>query len=773
MLKQLLAALAARVSAQPRRVALLALIPALLLGLDALRHPVDLAFTGIVPRDHVLMQRYEALADQVNFGGRMPVLLEGPEADLDAAVAAVVPALEALDAVDGVTGELPEDWLTARAPYLVERDLFDAWLGFATDPSNADNAAVLAQGLQALQAEVAEQGTAREGTRLLMVQMADDPMAIDLGDPSYFAAEAALEGALAGSSVTGTAAGISAIAAQDQVRTLGRIQKLTPVSLLVVLLLLTRVERRPAWLASLALPMVLSLCMTLGLIGELLGIITIMESFFGIMVFGLGVDFGLHLMVRLREERAAGHDFDEALRITWSGTGRGVVTGGLTTAGAFAVLAMAPDPGMRHLGASGAIGLLSCLVLMLTLLPAAWSFLVGRETEPVAPAPPLQVPGLAALASHAVRHPWVHLGLAVVGVAVALAGAPRMVFETDLARIFNRQVPALDALEKLQAVYGVNTSPWVSVAEDLDQARAWTAAYDADPAFETVVSVSTVLQDDAGARQAALQDAAEAIRVRRASLAALVPIAFVRRTELLGAIGLLDALETARVQGPPTLAGLPPALSDLLVTGAGRLLVYAYPAQASLDGMVARTERLAAERIDPKAAGFGLLLELMTALDHPWVVPTMFGVLGFVGLVLVVDLRRPRWILLALTPVVVGTAVTFGVLCWTGSAFTALTLSVVPLIIGLGVDDGIHVVHRILEDPSVSPDRAAAAVGQAITMTTLTTCASFSVLLFADHAGMEGMAKTMLIALPVCLLASVSLVPALAVVTGGRRGRRG
>jgi predicted RND superfamily exporter protein len=764
VLKRLLAALAALVSAHPRRVALLVLIPSLLLGLDALRHPVDLAFTGIVPRDHVLMQRYETLAQEVNFGGRMPILLEGPEEALDAAVAAVVPALDALDAVDGVTGELPVDWLTDQAPYLVERELFDAWLGFATDPSNPDNAQVLADGLQALQAEVADRTTAQSGTRLLMVQMAQDPMAIDLGDPAYFDVETALGAALEGTPVSGTAAGISAIAAQDQVRTLGRISWLTPFSLLFVIALLTRVERRPVWLATLALPMVLSLAVTLGLVGELLGLITIMESFFGIMVFGLGVDFGLHLMVRLREERAAGRSFDDALRVTWEGTGRGVVAGGITTAGAFTIMSLAPDPGMRHLGASGALGLLSCLVLMLTLLPAAWAWLDAREGAPP-PVKPFVVPGLQAFASHAARHPWLHLGVAAAVVVVALAGTPRLSFETDLARIFNREVPALDALYRIQDLYGINTSPWISVVDSVDEAREFADGYEADPLFETVVSVASVLQPDAAERHAALQAAAEDIRVRRATLSALVPIAFVRRAELMGAVGLLDALEQARGQGAPGLQDLPPALQDLFVTDAGRLLVYAYPAQASLDGMVARTERLAAEQVDPEAAGFGALLELMTAIDQPWVVPVLLGVVGFVGVVLIVDLRRPRWILLAMTPVVVGTVVTFGTLCWLGDPFNTLTITVVPLIIGLGVDDGIHVVHRMLEDPTASPDLAAASVGQAITMTTLTTCASFSVLMFADHAGMEGMAKVMLIGLPVCLLASVSLVPALAVLT--------
>ncbi len=94
--------------------------------------------------------------------------------------------------------------------------------------------------------------------------------------------------------------------------------------------------------------------------------------------------------------------------------------------------------------------------------------------------------------------------------------------------------------------------------------------------------------------------------------------------------------------------------------------------------------------------------------------------------------------------------------------FNILTALTVPLLIGLGVDDGIHVLHRMREDPSGPPERAAAAVGQAIVLTTMTTCASFSVLLFSNHPGLESMALVCAIGLPACLLASVMVIPACA-----------
>ncbi|MDX1384985.1 MAG: MMPL family transporter, partial [Thermoanaerobaculia bacterium] len=75
-----------------------------------------------------------------------------------------------------------------------------------------------------------------------------------------------------------------------------------------------------------------------------------------------------------------------------------------------------------------------------------------------------------------------------------------------------------------------------------------------------------------------------------------------------------------------------------------------------------------------------------------------------------------------------------------------------------------HVVHRIRESGGERPDLAAGRVGTAILMTTATTCASFSVLLFTDHAGLESMALVMLVGLPLSLLASVTTLPALAAI---------
>ena len=130
------------------------------------------------------------------------------------------------------------------------------------------------------------------------------------------------------------------------------------------------------------------------------------------------------------------------------------------------------------------------------------------------------------------------------------------------------------------------------------------------------------------------------------------------------------------------------------------------------------------------------------------------------------DNRSIKWVALAVIPVLFGCAVTFGLLCWMGAHFSQITLMAAPLLVGLGVDDGIHVVHRMREKNAKPAAEAASLVGQPIVMTTLTTSSSFGVMMFTDHPGMESLAQTLLVGMPMCLLASITLLPAAAVAMG-------
>ncbi len=737
-----------------------AVVPALALAALLPATPVDLTFVGVMNRANEHVGRYFEVSERYELGGLLLVLLEGEDESLDDAVERTIRAASALPTVVAARRPLPVEWLEEQAPWLVERSLFDRWTGVAERPDDLANAAEFAASAIALRGAVG----GVPGARLVEIKMALDPLEEEVGRSAFFELEAAVERALAGSGVTVGFSGLPAVSAGDQDQTLGAIKRLTPISLALVLLLFRIVEKRPGGLLSVAAVLVLSIGAALGAVGLLTGKLTIMETFFGVTVFGLGIDFAVHLFVRQREELAQGLPFEEALRRTVTGAGRGVVAGCITTAGAFLVAAAAPDPVALHLGLSGGLGLLFCLPLTLLILPSVWVLRERRRrgrTAPTAAVParraaPVRVPGLASLVRWATQRPVRCLVVSAAVLTVALAGLPRLQVETRLERIMNRGVPALAVVDRIQEILGTNGAPWFLSADSLEQSRSFARRLDGHPLFSEAVSLGAILPDDLAERAVALDRVLGAQDVSRPALG--------------GPLGLaVEALRRAAAAGPPDIDSLPAGLREKFIAPTGEFLVYAYPVDSKADGDLARRQRLAVQAIDPGATGLLAVVEGMMIGNRPWIPWIAVSILGFVLLVLCLDFRRRASVLLALLPVLAAVPFTLGVLCWVGIPFNVMSWLVLPLIFGLGIDDGIHVVHRILDDEAQSIRFGTLSVGRAIAMTTLTTTASFSVLLFTDHLGLETMAAVMLIGLPACLLASVTVLPAAAVLLLGRR----
>jgi predicted RND superfamily exporter protein len=741
------------------------LVPALLLSLYALRVPVDFSFSGLMDRTHPEVERYFAASERYGIGGLLPLLIEGPEERLDEASAAVDAALLDLDFVLSVVGPPAETWLQLQAPWLVEPEAFDAWLAFALDPEDSASEARLQRELDALQQAHDEQRA--EGARLLLVTMAEDSFELALDADHFPRIRAAAREAAAPFAVTTAFAGMPAIVTQEQEATIERLRVLGPVSLLGVVLLLALLERRPSVLAGVVVPMLLSVGMTLAIVGLVAGRFTIMESVFGILVFGLGVDFAIHLIVRLREERSRGRSFEGALRRAVVGTGRGILTGAATTSGAFFIIALAPDPVFARLGLAGGLGLALCLIFLIVLLPAEWVLIDRWRPLAKSPRPPPTVPGLAALARAATRHSGWVVGAALLLLVLSAVSLPRFRYETNLERVFSREIQAVQTARDIKTLFGVDPAPWIVTTPDLEEARRLAAAFEADPLFDRTEHLALFLPADRDARQARLDaiadGAALALAEAEKALRSVDAAAAERGRERLLP---LRALAHAHQLGPPQPESLPAGLTERLVGPDGELIVYAFAAHPAMDSAVAARERRAAQAIDPNATSISALFEALIGTDRPWMAPLVAAVLVFIVGILYLDLRSWRLTFLAGVPVMAGGFVTLGVLDWWGFAFNTVTLVGIPLLLGVGVDDGVHIVHRMLEEPERSIDEVVTSVGRGIAMTTLTTCASVAALLFTEHPGIESVAILLLIGLPLCLLASTTLLPACAVWLG-------
>jgi predicted RND superfamily exporter protein len=95
------------------------------------------------------------------------------------------------------------------------------------------------------------------------------------------------------------------------------------------------------------------------------------------ILIGLAIDFGVHLVTRYEEELRHGKTAEQALTKAMVFTGQGIITGALTTAGAFLAMAFTNFKGIQEMGIICGGGLLVCLVPMMTLLPVL--LLRGRQ----------------------------------------------------------------------------------------------------------------------------------------------------------------------------------------------------------------------------------------------------------------------------------------------------------------------------------------------------------------------------------------------------------
>ncbi|MDX1547902.1 MAG: MMPL family transporter, partial [Rhodothermales bacterium] len=134
--------------------------------------------------------------------------------------------------------------------------------------------------------------------------------------------------------------------------------------------LLTELARTPVMALLIGLPLLMSLSWAFGVAYLAFGALNLMTSTLGLVLFGLGIDYGIHFYARYTEERGAGHSVAEAAERTFASTGQAIAVGALSTAAALYVLVLADFRGFSEFGVIAGTGVLFALVAMTLVMPA-------------------------------------------------------------------------------------------------------------------------------------------------------------------------------------------------------------------------------------------------------------------------------------------------------------------------------------------------------------------------------------------------------------------
>ena len=163
-------------------------------------------------------------------------------------------------------------------------------------------------------------------------------------------------------------------------------------------------------------------------------------------------------------------------------------------------------------------------------------------------------------------------------------------------------------------------------------------------------------------------------------------------------------------------------------------------------------------QIDPRATGKPLLAyEAGLQMKQSYEEAAIYALAAIV-IVLLLDFRRLDDTILSLLPVAIGMVMLFGTLGLAKIDLNPANMIVLPLIIGIGIDNGVHVLHDFRSQRGKY--WLSSSTASAIVLTSLTTMIGFGTLIISEHQGIRSLGIVLSLGVACCLTTSVVLLPA-------------
>ena len=222
----------------------------------------------------------------------------------------------------------------------------------------------------------------------------------------------------------------------------------------------------------------------------------------------------------------------------------------------------------------------------------------------------------------------------------------------------------------------------------------------------------------------------------------------------------LDWLRRALEAESTSLADLPADLKRRLISADGQVLVTALPSEDIADVQNLNRFLDAVAEVAPGATGRPVVEsgvgEIVVRSFREAIAIAAIAIM----LVVLVALRDPIETLLVLTPIVMAAVFTTATAVLIDVPFNMANVMAIPLVLGLGVDNGIHLVLRYREERNLD-GLLHSSTARAIVLSGLTTFAAFGALSVSSHRGISSMGLLLTIAIFYLMVCTLVVLPAL------------
>jgi hypothetical protein len=208
------------------------------------------------------------------------------------------------------------------------------------------------------------------------------------------------------------------------------------------------------------------------------------------------------------------------------------------------------------------------------------------------------------------------------------------------------------------------------------------------------------------------------------------------------------------------LADLPSGLCERYVGASGKWLlrVFAKDCLWEFDPLKNFVQRI--RTVDPDATGkpFGTVEGLIAMKDG--LQRAGIYAFGVIVAVLLLDFRSVPHMLVAVAPLALGVAMTLGLMGLFNVPLNPANMIAFPLILGVGVDNGVHVLHDWLLRRTDGCTTISYAIGRGVLVKAMTTMIGFGTLMISTERGLAGLGLILTLGVCCSMLSALILLPA-------------
>ncbi len=522
--------------------------------------------------------------------------------------------------------------------------------------------------------------------------------------------------------------------------------------------------RFPVPILVIGVPLLISLSITFAITYFVFGTLNTMTSVLFVILFGLGIDYGIHFYARYLEKRSSGELVRNALMQTYEGTGSAIMTSATTTAVALFVLVIADFRGFSEFGFISGTGIVLAYLSMLFIMPA---IIVIFERYGLILINKNMFPDHTKSGSGK-PFPFARVIFAAgtLIVAVVLFNTDKLYFEYNFGKL-EPEFPKYESYRDLRGNIdqaGGRRNPAYILADTDEEVRMilQTIREKKETNPET-----TILDVEALQERFPVNQAEEEIKLAKiAEVRELLRDPFMQDVEG----EYMDILQRAsRVTEPLSVDDVPEFLKNRFLTRDGEIgrFVMVYPAVGLSDGrnsIAFKNEIGTIQTADGKtyhAASTSIvaaeMLELMRD-ESPYMVAATFIM---IFILVYIGFRSFRWTIIAMLPLLIGLSWTFGAMMLLGLSFNMYNLVVLPAILGIGNDNGVHLASRYREEGKKSMSAVLKSTGQHISIGSLTTMMGFAGLLLTNHPGLTSIGILAVVGIGLTLFSALTYLPSM------------